>query len=443
MLLGFEFPNEPRDLTVDEWSKVDALGSRACKMRPYNLTAANLAGIRERGLAVLLRSNSDGDIDVEGRVRELSRAAWTLREHGIGDIWIIPDNEPNLHHRPVPPDYWHRLSQVVVGLWYGHFGTRALASTVSYLNPPLAVGQGEETWYEAAGSVLNAADGQCLHAYGQLDTGLIGRALMLAKQYTAGLPLIADEVGDSHPTAGWDSKGEALRVYLDILKQHGVSVACLFVLGGTPDWQNFHMPLDVARMLGAHFAQEIPMAIETVIQVQLPLEGTTVIAGQTITVQGRAIGIDGQGMLTATLAEDTRPGTPQYGEPTNVRGIPIADDGWFSFSMQVPHSVEVPAPATLTLSTTEIDLTAFQRGDGWGDAAQKHIPIVIDRVGVPPVPEPVPQPVGDPHAPYLHEAYAGLHRAELAAMEAGDTLLLHEVQQCIAVIDRRKQGDFR
>lgn len=389
MRLGFEFPNQPRDLAADEWAKVDALGSRACKMRPYNLTAANLAGIRERGLAVLLRSNSDGDIDVEGRVRELSRAAWTLREHGIGDIWIIPDNEPNLHHRPVPPDYWQRLSQVVVGLWYGHFGTRALASTVSYLNPPLAVGQGEETWYEAAGSVLNAADGQCLHAYGQLDTGLIGRALMLAKQYTAGIPLIADEVGDSHGTANWDLRGEALRVYLQLLRQSGVRIAILFILGGTDDWRRFVPPIDVVRQLAASVPQEVPMPVQTDIIVTSPHANPVVAPGSVLAVSGYATGIDGQGMLTATLAEDTRPGTPQYGEPTKVSGIPINSDGTFAFQIQVPNSTELPAAATLLLSTTEIDLAAFQRGAGWGDAYQEGFAVTIGYPAAEPEPAPV------------------------------------------------------
>lgn len=123
------------------------------------------------------------------------------------------------------------------------------------------------------------------------------------------------------------------------------------------------------------------MPKQTEIQVQIPSPSATVIAGQTITVQGRALGVDGQGMLTALLAEDTRPGTPQYGEPTKVSGVPIASDGWFSFSIKVPASTEVPAPATLLLSTTEIDIAAYQRGEGWGDAAQKAIAVVIDTAG--------------------------------------------------------------
>lgn len=438
VLIGWEFPNEPRDLTADEWALVDALRSTICKVRPYNLTPSNLAGIRQRNLTVILRPDSDGAIDVPARVKELSAAAWLLRTNGIGNIYLLPDSEPNLGGGAPPADYWNKVSEVVTGLWYGLYDTRPLANTVLYGSPPMAVGQNERAWYEAAGDVLAAFDIACIHAYGQLDTGLLGNTLALIKEYAPALPIIAAEVGDSHPTANWDAKGEALRVYLDILKQHGVSAACLFILGGTPDWQNFHVPLDVARQLGAHFAQEVPMPIETIIQVQLPSEGATVIAGQMITVQGRATGVDGQGMLTATLSEDTRPGTPQYGEPTRVRGIPIAADGWFSFSMQVPSSTEVPAPATLVLSTTEIDLAAFQRGEGWGDAAQRQIAVVIDRAAA----SQPSQPAGDSDAPYLHVAYHGLHQAELAALEAGDTLLLHEIQQGIAVIDRRKAGDF-
>lgn len=184
-------------------------------------------------------------------MRELSAAAWTLRENGIGDIIIIPSNEDNLGSKPVPSDYWARVSGVVVGLWFGHFDTRPLAATVEYASPPLALGQGEEAWYEAGKDIIPAGDYTSAHAYGQLDTSLIDRSLSLAKQYGGDLPILVDEVGDSHPTAGWDAKGEALRVYLDVLRARGVAIALIFHLGGTPEWSNFVPPLDVVRMLAA------------------------------------------------------------------------------------------------------------------------------------------------------------------------------------------------
>lgn len=244
MLLGFEAVNEPRDFTPDEWAKVDRLGSRVLKLRPYNIRPSLLNGIRDRNLAVILRPDSDGDIDVPARVQELSRAAWLLRTQGIGDITVICDNEGNLGSKPVPPDYWQKVSQVVTGLYYGHFDTQPLAGTVKYASPPLAVAQNDEAWYEAGKDILPAFDCIAIHAYGQLNADLVHRSLALAKRYGGGLPLLADEVGDSHPTAGWDTKAEALRVYLDLLRQSGVTAACLFILGGTPDWANFHIPLE-------------------------------------------------------------------------------------------------------------------------------------------------------------------------------------------------------
>ena len=249
MRVGWEFPNEERDLTAEEWAKVDALRSTFCKVRSYNLTAANIDGIRNRNLSVILRPDSDGDIDVPARVRELSAAAWRLRENGIGDITIIPDNEPNLGSKPVPPRYWNLFSEVIAGLYFRHHGARPLAATVRYANPPMAVGQNEEAWYEAGKDIIPAADYMTIHAYGQLNADLVNRAIALAKRYGEGLPILADEVGDSHGSAGWDTKAEATRVYLETLKQHGVTAACLFILGGTSDWANFHIPIDKLAML--------------------------------------------------------------------------------------------------------------------------------------------------------------------------------------------------
>lgn len=247
MKLGFEFPNEARDVTSDEWRKIDALGSTVCKVRPYNLLPSVLEGIRNRNLLVILRPNADGDIDVPSLVQELSGAAWKLRENGIGDIIIIPSNEPNLGQKPgdvVPPDYWQKVAQVVTGLYYGLHDTRPLAGTVKYASPPMAVGQNDEAWMNEGSDLIKAGDFCSIHAYGQLNADLVHRSLALAKRYGGGLPLLADEVGDSHPTAGWDTKAEALRVYLDLLRQSGVTAACLFILGGTPDWTNFHIPLE-------------------------------------------------------------------------------------------------------------------------------------------------------------------------------------------------------
>lgn len=131
------------------------------------------------------------------------------------------------------------------------------------------------------------------------------------------------------------------------------------------------------------------MPVQTDIIVTAPHANPVVAPGSVLTVSGYATGIDGQGMLTAVLAEDTRPGTPQYGEPTRVSGIPINGDGTFAFSIPVPNSVELPAAATLLLSTTEIDLAAFQRGAGWGDAYQEGFAVTIGYPAAEPEPAPV------------------------------------------------------
>lgn len=402
---------------------------------------------------MILRPSSDGELNPADRYFEMGDALTKLFDAGVPEILLLPDSEPNLHGRPMPSDYWNRIATFFL-LVDKQFSEHNRSGRLKYVSPPMAVAQGEEAWLSAATvkrmqgpnegeteNFLTANDGFGLHAYGQLDESLVDHVIALAEKYAPGIPIVASEVGDSS-NADPSTKAEAIIRYLKKLERAGAYAACLFIVGSNdPQWSTFILLVDQIRHIAASVPQEVPMPVETVFQVQTPTAGATVIAGQTITVNGRVLGVDGQGMLTATLIEDTRPGTPQYGEPTNVRGIPIAADGWFSFSMQVPNSTEVPASATLVLSTTEIDLAAFQRGEGWGDAAQKSVPVVIARVSA--VPVPVPPPATTDIPPYLHTAYHGLHEAELAAQEAGDTLLLHEIQQGIAVIDRRKAGDFR
>lgn len=241
--------------------------------------------------------------------------------------------------------------------------------------------------------------------------------------------------------AGWTNAGIDPDQYAEQLvwldreyDRDNVIAGTIFTVGGFwPSFDVVHVP-KIADVIhnAASVPQEVPVPIETVFQVQTPSEGATVIAGQMITVNGRVLGVAGQGMLTATLAEDTRPGTPQYGEPTNVRGVPIAADGWFSFSMQVPNSTEVPANATLLLSTTEIDLAAFHRGEGWGDAAQKSVPVVIGRVAVEPPPVP---PTDDAH--YQH-SLATIHFGAGDAYNRTENPLFLDIQRAVAAAKEGK-----
>lgn len=434
MLLGWELPNERRDLTRDEWAKVDALGSRVAKVRPYHLTPATIEGIRQRRLVVILRPDADGDIDVPARVRELSAAAWTLRENGIGNIYLLPDSEPNLGGRLPPPGYWNRVSEVITGLWFGLYDTRPLAGTVLYGSPPLAVGQGERAWYQAAGDVLAAFDVACIHTYGQLDTGLLGNTLALIKEYAPSLPILADEVGDSHPTAGWDSKGEAVRVYLDTLKAHGCAIAVLFILGGTDEWAQFVPPLDIVQQLGARFAQEVTMP--TIEQRGTP----TVAPGGMVEMPIRITGINDTplDLVTLDVAYPVIPGTDDSRYGGNALGrLDVVNDGDYVARVQLaPLDVPLPGPVFGELRGNLVSHTG---------ATITNTPFGPFYFAIQPAATPAPAPPSahDPNAPYLHVAYHGLHEAELAAQEAGDTLLLHEIQQAIGVIDRRKTGDFR
>jgi hypothetical protein len=266
MKLGFELPNVV-NVSPEAWAQVDALGGQVVKVRPYHLTPPVIQDIASRRLTVLLRPDSDeGPVfDTPARAKHLADAAWTLRLAGVQDIRIIPDNEPN-HPNHGPSDersramYWRRISDVVMRLYKGK-GCQALADTVQYLTPPLAVGHDEAAWYAAAteaqplgegmldqpvgepGSLIKDFDGVCIHAYGQLDDSLVRHAVALVSGY--GVPVVADEIGDSHASASAFQKSVSVAAYCRILAEAGVELGTIFIAPEpTDEWKGFVLPTD-------------------------------------------------------------------------------------------------------------------------------------------------------------------------------------------------------
>lgn len=261
MLLGFELPNVPNP-GPETWDQVDALRSTVVKVRPYHLLPATLSEIQRRGLSVLLRNDADGAIDVPARVQELSSAAWKLREHGIGDITIIIDNEPNHTggngpDKPCPPDYWQKVSQVVTGLYYGHFDMRPLAGTVRYGSPPMAVAQGEAAWYEAGKDIIPAFDVVCVHLYGTTDNSLVTYSLQLVSVF--GKPIVADELGNTDRHLSPDNKAFAVASYARQAAEAGVVAATIFIAQTpTEHWTYCTLPTDKLGMIADTVAQAEP-----------------------------------------------------------------------------------------------------------------------------------------------------------------------------------------
>lgn len=249
MNVGFELPNRSDGtVTAEEWVRFAAIGGKVAKVRPYHLTVANLDALSAFKPTIILRPNSDGDFDVADRYGEIRAAlAMLLQWPDLGPIIVIPDNEPNLGNRPVPDGYWNAISNVVASL------QEHLTAGVLIASPPMAVMQGEEAWYAAAteagsdlsGSLLDAFDYVSVHLYGQCDTGLVARSLQLASQY--GVPLLADEIGDSHETASREQKAAALASYIRLAGEFGVAAGALFILGENGDWPGFVTPTDLVR----------------------------------------------------------------------------------------------------------------------------------------------------------------------------------------------------
>lgn len=243
MRVGYELPNRPDGaITPEEWQRWDALGGTVAKVRPYNCTPATLDYLAASKVeTVILRPSADGDIDVGARVNDLQPAIVQLLQWDFTEIIVLPDSEPNLGNRPCPPDYWNRVSQVIVHPAMKDFW----GAKLKLASPPMAVAQGEVDWYAAAGDLMTGWDYLSGHLYGQLSPDLVNYTLSLLTPF--GVPIIADEVGDSHPTASEELKATSVASYLRIAADAGVELATLFNMGGSDDWRTFWFSPDVIR----------------------------------------------------------------------------------------------------------------------------------------------------------------------------------------------------
>lgn len=262
MLLGFEARNSPI-LLAEDWEKIDALGSTVLKLRSYHCIPENIPAIAQRNLVVILRPSSDGDLNPSDCYFEMGEAITKLLDAGVPEILLVADSEPNLHGRPMPPDYWNQIATFFL-LVDRQFGEHNRNGRLKYGTPPMALAQGEEAWLAAATvtrmqgmhegeseNFLTGFDFYTLHAYGQLDQSLVDHAIALAQKYAPGLPIVAAEVGDSS-NANPQAKAEAIITYLQKLEQAGAYAACLFIVGShDPQWSGFVLPVDQIRRISA------------------------------------------------------------------------------------------------------------------------------------------------------------------------------------------------
>lgn len=262
MKTGFEARNSPILLNED-WEKIDALDSTIIKLRSYHCIPENISRVVDRNLSVILRPSSDGEMNAADRYFELGEAITKLLDAGVPEILLLPDSEPNLHGRPMPPDYWNQIATFFL-LVDKQFGEHNRSSRLKYGTPPMALAQGEEAWLAAATvtrmqgmhegeteNFLTGFDFYTLHAYGQLDESLVDHAIALARKYAPGLPIVAAEVGDSS-NANPSTKAEAIVRYLQKLERTGAYAACLFIVGShDPQWSGFVLPVDQIRHIAA------------------------------------------------------------------------------------------------------------------------------------------------------------------------------------------------
>jgi hypothetical protein len=249
MLLGWELPNRPAVHPV-EWQRFDALGATIAKIRPYHVLddaegSRTLDGLIRRGVRVAIRSDADGDVerDWAATTQRLSAAARRLLAAGApSPIVLIPDSEPNLHGRPVPPGYFERLDQARAAL------VAQLGPAARLVSPPFAVAQGEEVWHAAGRQTIDRFAAIGVHAYGESDLGLALRFL----QFDYGKPFFVAEAGDSSEGIGAKERTVRTARLVRRLAEERVEAVCLFILGtADPRWEKFVLPIEGLGVLRA------------------------------------------------------------------------------------------------------------------------------------------------------------------------------------------------
>ncbi|GIW05577.1 MAG: hypothetical protein KatS3mg060_0382 [Dehalococcoidia bacterium] len=250
LVLGWELPNRPA-VHPEEWRRFDALGAAIAKIRPYHVLDATegprtLDGLIRRGVRVAIRPDADGDLerDWAANNRRLSAAAKLILAAGAPPpIFLIPDSEPNLHGRPVPPGYFERLELARAAL-VALFGESA-----RLVSPPFAVAQGEDAWHAAGRRVIGRFDLIGAHAYSQGDLDLALRFV----QFEYAKPFFVAEAGDSSAGIGVEERVARTARLLRRLAEVGrVEACCLFILGtADPRWEKFVLPAESLAPLRA------------------------------------------------------------------------------------------------------------------------------------------------------------------------------------------------
>ena len=468
---GLHLPND-RSLEDFHWDIIKRVQPGIVVVcEPYFADAPRLRQ-EVPGVVIVGRMYGDQSLGISNWFRPDAQALANMAEFGRRsghkanqyDLDIVtPFNEPSIDwNLPTTPDGFALIAQVFLDWLAGYRETtQRKAGTIA-----LAPGGREDDdggWGYRGADILRPAFEQAdvllLHNYWNRGHDTYGTPLVQSewegdrarRQLDAyqwnGRPWAITEC--NRPLKDDSEKAEIAEQSRTFMAQHaakpGFLGAAWFILDCRDDQFREHRMVNNDALINtavsinaASVPQEVPaMPIQTVITA---LSRPVAQQGGVASFSFLAEGIDGTGKGFADIAYPIIPGSQteeRYG-PNLTTALPAFFNGQQSVTLNVPPATTpTPGPvvAGITLRIIEIDGVNFD-GGAFGAFPIDLIP------GVPTPPTP-PAPPANTNAPYLHVAYHGLHEAEMAAMEAGDTLLLLEIQQGIAVIDRRKSGDFR
>jgi len=166
---------------------------------------------------------------------------------------LIIENEPNIQ---VGRDTWwyaQQFTRYIRAVW-AFFKWLDPASHWKLVSPAIAprISPDSFDWYRTAFEVFNFFDYIGVHCYWQDDWQR--ENLRWGKQYEflhelfPAKKIIISEYGNSLPEASWEKRADDYVKFLSNLPEY-VDCAFLFILGGTQDWNIFHLNEGIADKL--------------------------------------------------------------------------------------------------------------------------------------------------------------------------------------------------
>jgi len=251
MKLGFELPNEDRDLTGEELEKLRAIGAEVVRLRYVREDVVRQCLEVKSEMDFIVRPPWDGKIEPEKWGKALADGTKLIANMGGKPL-------QNLVNEPNHPDGPYADSPGSFGPDYDALKTATWKDT-SWLtvSPNLTVKASDIEWAKRYKEQFRQSLYIGFSDYWQYENELSydwGLRVIQLRRIWPEKWFIALEVGDSTEERTSRERAEHIARNLIALHKLGyVDMACIFMLGGTARWRKFYLDVEDCRYIREEF----------------------------------------------------------------------------------------------------------------------------------------------------------------------------------------------